>query len=76
MDKLARRKHILADRLSVAPVIDQGAQTVSSQRQQTTMCLGHVSFNLNEPNGRHYTECEFDLSEVNVGIFVSITDSQ
>jgi hypothetical protein len=53
MDKLARRKHILANRLSVALVIDQGAQTVSSQRQQTTMCLGHVSFNLNEPNGRH-----------------------
>ena len=76
MDKLARRKHILADRLSVAPVIDQGARTFSSQRQQTTMCLGHVSFNLNEPNGRHHTKCEFDLSEVNVGIFVSITDSQ
>jgi hypothetical protein len=77
MDKLARRKHILANRLSVALVIDQGAQTVSSQRQQTTMCLGHVSFNLNEPKWQALsTECEFDLSEVNVGIFVSITDSQ
>jgi len=35
MDRLARRKHILANRLSVALVTEQGAQTVSSQRQQT-----------------------------------------
>jgi len=55
-------------------------QTVSSQRRQNSCtCAGRVPFSLipNELNGRHcMPKCILDLSEVNVGIFVGISDSQ